>query len=164
MKISLFVLAMLLSVLAPNVGALEPAPAKPPIGVPADAKFFNGKWYRVYMEKASWRRAMDKCKTLKGRLALVPDKATWEFVKTLSSASLWLGATDEKAEGDWRWLDGSPVTFPAWITNNPNNQEGKEHYLAMVRHENKMGWNDFDMEGTTKQLAVSGFLCEWDGK
>jgi hypothetical protein len=164
MKPFLLLGTLLLALFAPDLKAQQPASEKPPLYVPADAKYFKGKWYRVYTEKASWRRAVDKCKTLRGQLALVPDKETWEFIKTLSSASLWLGATDEKAEGDWRWLDGTPVKFAVWITNNPNNQGGKEHYLAMVTHENKQGWNDFDMEGTTKTLTVSGSVCEWDAK
>ena len=164
MKTSLLILVLLMAMLAPNVKAQQPAPAKPPVHVPADAKYYNGKWYRVYIEKGSWRHAVDKCRKLRGQLALVPDKETWEFIKSLSTASLWLGATDEKTEGDWRWLDGSPVKFAVWVTNNPNNQGGKEHYLAMVTHENKQGWNDFDMEGTTKVLMVSGFVCEWEAK
>src|SRR5688572_25252209 len=164
MKLTILVLALFFTAVAGNAMAQEPAPAKPPVHIPADAKFFKGKWYRIYVEKASWRRAKEKCRSLKGQLAIVRDKETWEFIKGLSKASLWLGATDEKAEGDWRWVDGSSVKFFDWIRDNPNNANGKEHYVAMTTYRGQQGWNDFDMEGTASVLTVNGFICEWEVK
>jgi hypothetical protein len=41
---------LILAISAAVNTAFAQAPAtKPPIGVPADAKPFNGKWYRVYL-------------------------------------------------------------------------------------------------------------------
>ena len=78
--------ALLLSLLAftSTVAAEPPPPSapaapKPPVGVPVDAKFFNGKWYRVYFEKLNWHAARDKCKMLGGQLVM-----GWEVLHSTS--------------------------------------------------------------------------------
>ena len=82
-----------------SVSAQQPIAKKPPVGVPADATSFNGKWYRVYFEKGRWQHARDRCNVLGGQLAVVPDEATQAFIKKLAdSTALWLGATDEKVK------------------------------------------------------------------
>ena len=85
-------------------------------------------------------------------------------VRTLSPGALWLGATDEAAEGVWTWVDGTPVKFGAWITDNPNNLGGKEHYLATIMHEKKHDWNDCPKDGKVRNFQVVGLICEWKAK
>ena len=137
---------------------LPPAVPKRPLGVPADAKHFNGRWYKVYLEKKSWHAARDKCKELGGQLVTVPDAATWELVKTLTGgAKLWIGATDEITEGKWAWVDGSPMTFNDWASGEPNNFGAAEHYLAV----NGKQWNDLPRQYAINNSVVVGFLCEW---
>jgi len=93
--------------LSPLLYGQSPTPTKPPVGIPADATLFNGKWYRVYIERVPWTRAKEKCKGLGGQLAVVPDEQTWDFLKSRSPAALWLGGTDEETEGVWKWVDGT---------------------------------------------------------
>ncbi len=153
MKALLFLFALL-------VGTIfaEPPP-KPPIGVPADATFFNGKWYRVYLEKLPWNRAQERCKAMGGQLVTVPDAPTWEFVKGLSQgAGLWMGATDEVTTGVWRWVDGALVKYSVWSPGQPDNAGGKEHYAAMF----KGAWADVPKSGTVGNIfQTQGFMCEW---
>src|SRR5687768_12608225 len=78
---------------------------KPPLTAPKDAKLFNWKWYAVFQDKVSWQVARDKCARMGGQLVVIPDKATWDFVKKLSTTKVWMGATDEKVEGEWVWVD-----------------------------------------------------------
>lgn len=158
MKTLLLSLLITLTAFAGQPAAVAP---KPPVGVPADAKFFGGKWYRVYVEKGvSWHRARDKCKALGGQLVTVPDAPTWEFVKSLTPASVWMGATDEKTEGVWKWVDGTPVGFTGWIGAGADNSNGREHYLTTHRG----GWNDAPNSGSFATFQVVGFLCEWRGR
>ena len=140
--------------------ALETEVSKsPPQGVPSDAKQFKGKWYKVYIGKpTSWSAAKNKCQANKGQLAVIPDEATWTFIKQLSGdLDLWLGATDEKVEGVWTWVDGTPLTFNAWNRGGPSNSDNVQHYL----HTQKPGWDDIDKDGEGK---VIGYICEWNGK
>jgi hypothetical protein len=150
-----------LTILAQPSNAQQPA-SKPPLGAPQDATLFNGNWYRVYTEKVGWDMARDKCRRLGGQLAVVPDEATWTFLKSLSRGlQLWLGGTDE-GSGIWRWVDGSPFTFKAWHKGEPNNRKNDEHYIEMYRD----GWNDLRKDGTYKdpRYQVVGFICEWKKK
>ena len=149
MKAILILLALI------SLGRAEP---KPPIGVPADAKHFNGKWYKVVLEKKTWHAARDKCKSMGGQLATIPDAPTWEFVKGLLSGGgkVWLGATDEATEGKWLWSDGTQLTFTDWLPTEPNNFGGKEHYLAS----DGKPWNDLPKEPAINHSVIVGFLCE----
>jgi hypothetical protein len=137
--------------------AVLAAPDHPPVGVPADARHFDGKWYRVYFERGTWAHAKDRCATFGGQLATVPDEATWTFVQGLAgTAYLWLGATDEKEEGKWVWVDGTPMQFTAWAEGEPNTGDRSQNYLHIWHG----GWAD----ATSNSKAVAGFICQWKDK
>ena len=159
MKAHHWILVLAISTAANTAFAQAPA-TKPPIGVPADAKPFNGKWYRVYLEKVPWHRAREKCTALGGQLAIVPDEPTWEFLTNLSPAILWLGATDERTEGVWLWVDGTPMTFTAWHDRQPDNMGGNEHYIVSYQKR----WNDVPKHGNFGPYHAGGFICEWKAK
>ena len=77
----------------------------------------------------------------------------------------WLGATDEKKEGEWVWLDGSPMTFKNWQQSQPNNKGGVEHYLGMWTI--PKGFSSPSGNVWVDQPDVStqhkpGFICEWN--
>jgi hypothetical protein len=136
--------------------------SKPPVSAPKDAKLFNWKWYAVFADKVSWQTARDKCVRMGGQLAVIPDKATWDFVKTLTKTRVWLGATDEKLEGEWVWVDGTKMTFTAWTPGNPDNAHGKEHYLYFLQ---ERGWNDTGKEWDFyKAGPIVGYICEWQAR
>ena len=142
--------------------AQQPGPMRP-LGIPAEAKFFNGKWYHVYLEKMGWDAAKQKCARLGGQLVVIPDQATWTFVKELAgTASLWIGASDERKSSIWEWVDGTRVTFSAWLSGQPDHGEGgKEHYA----HTRSGGWNDAVRSGRIDDKNhVVGFICEWPKK
>jgi hypothetical protein len=160
--ISFPVLAILFFVVH-SAGQQPASPRQPPLGIPNDAKYFNGKWYRVYTEKLNWAEARDKCARLGGQLCVVPDEATWCFVKSLApGAQLWLGATDEKVTGVWKWIDDTPFTFTAWGRLQPDNSGGNQHYLFILKGE----WNDIQKDGkwTSPDIRVVGYICEWKDK
>ena len=158
MKTLIFTVFIVASALAQLPAPPSAALPKRPLGVPADAKPFNGRWYKVVLEKKSWHAARDKCKEMGGQLVTIPDAATWEFVKGLTGgAKLWIGATDEVTEGKWVWIDGSPLTFTDWAPGEPNNFGAAEHYLAV----NGKQWNDLPKQYAINNSVVVGFLCEW---
>lgn len=155
-------LMILLLVLAPCLSGQQSAAPKPPVGVPVDAKLFNGKWYGVVVDKASWTSARDKCKRLGGQLAVIPDEATWKFIASLTQLQVWIGATDEKLEGQWKWVDGSDMKFAKWSDINPTNSGGNEHYLMMKRDGT---WNDTPSDWDYyKDSPIVGYVCEWKAR
>jgi hypothetical protein len=154
---------LLLSLVSIATAQPPASPKKPPVGVPLDAQFFDGKWYRVYAEKIPWHAAKQKCVAVAGQLAVVPDEATWTFIKRLSAgAQLWLGATDEEVSGVWKWIDGTPVTFKAWGEGQPDNYGGNQHYMFIL----KGTWNDIQKDGkfSDPSIRVVGYICEWKDK
>jgi hypothetical protein len=139
--------------------ATAPAARKPPVGVPSDAQYFSGKWYRIFKDECPWPDAKQRCETrYGGRLAVVPDGRTWEFIESIANEGFfWLGATEEAA-GVWKWIDGSPMTFTAWAGGQPDSVEGREHYLHMGLDG---GWNDAPKDGRLGRRRVAGYVCEW---
>lgn len=136
--------------------------AAPPNGVPKDAQPFNGKWYLVYVEKATWKQAQERCRALGGQLACVPDAATQHFLanipKGASGASMkyWLGATTEPNGDKWIWSDGSEMNYTNWIgTRDPRKLPTlrQEPYLAL---DPLTFWIDAPNDHPT-----TGFICEW---
>ncbi|MES2709339.1 MAG: protein kinase [Verrucomicrobiota bacterium] len=142
---------------AVNADASGPAVAKPrPLGVPGDAREFNGTWYRYYPGKLLWRMAKKRCEDLRGRLAKVPDAPVNEFLTELSGGNCaWLGATNEKSKGQWNWLDGTPVSYSNWGGGQPDNTRGRENFLGLW---GKGKWNDVPNDDSD----IRGFICEWN--
>jgi hypothetical protein len=155
MKSSLAVLIALLGVLLSRLSAQQPAQKKPPIGVPADATLFNGKWCRTYLEKATWQQARDKSRTLGGQLVCIEDAPTQTFLAEFSKGlELWIGVTDEKVEGLWVWVNGNEMKYAAWDRGEPNGGR-RENYATMKRR----AWND-----VPDHTSAVGFICEWKDK
>jgi hypothetical protein len=74
-----------------------------------------------------------------------------------------LGATDEKVEGRWIWVDGSEMTHDNWdrAAGQPNNDGGGgvvEHYLITIGSRNGVWWDYHNQH--TDQFRP-GFVCEW---
>ncbi|EDY19247.1 C-type lectin domain protein [Chthoniobacter flavus Ellin428] len=147
----LFVIAGLRPVIA------ETPPAKPPLGVPADARYFNHHWYRLYLDKATWRQARGRCEDLHGQLVVIPDAATQDFVRKVADGrQIWLGATNEHSQhGKYKWVDGTDLTFQAWDHGQPSG--GNEHFLEIWKKDGS--WND----GVLNDAYVVGYICEWKG-
>ena len=162
MKIIHISILILLAAIYTASAQLPTPPKKPPVGVPADAQLFNGKWYRIYIEKLPWNSARQRCTTLGGQLAVIPNEPTWVFIRKLADGQdLWLGATDVATEGLWTWIDGTPFKFKAWNRREPNNMAGKEHYLTTAGD----GWNDVQRSGQIwGRQYVLGFICQWRDK
>ena len=156
MKQPLRILTLVIAAIVPPASAQQPAQTKPPVGVPADARQFNGNWYRAYHEKISWKQAAERCRILGGRLGVILDEPTNAFIKQLAEGlPLWLGATDEKAKGVWMWVDGTRMSYKAWAPGQPQGAK-KEDYLMFGDGQ----WYDA-FGGEPK---VVGFICEWPRK
>ncbi|HET6881463.1 MAG TPA: lectin-like protein [Pirellulales bacterium] len=133
---------------------------------PDDAVAFEGHSYKFFREVMTWRQAKQRCEKLGGHLATIGSEAENDFVLVLAKSGIsklgdldgiWLGATDERQEGDWRWLDGEKVVFNKWGPGQPNNKQGAEHYLLLWL--SKERWAD---QPDRSKQHVAYFVCEWD--
>jgi hypothetical protein len=138
---------------------------------PADAIEFDGKYYKIYKEDLTWHEAFDKCQALGGHLPIVRSEMQNKFLTSLLRDAnvrwAWLGATDEKSEGDWFWIDGSVMTYTSWQPGQPNNggqpndgQQNKleeEHYLIIG---DRSQWLDLWIRGRGGWMPI--IICQWD--
>jgi len=112
----------------------------------------NGKRYFCSLGPANWTAARIRCEQLGGNLAVVETAEENRFLSTLlNGQTAWIGATDEKIEGHFEWIDGQPVIFSNWLPGQPNNSGGDEDHVELLPDG---GWND--RNGATQRE----FICE----
>lgn len=145
-------------------GAVDVRPTTGPAttqsaGRPADAVKFGGHFYKVFEGGGSWHEKKKRCEQMGGYLACIETEAEQQFIAKLADGRyLSLGATDEDKEDQWRWINGSPWKYTCWMTGQPNNYGGSEHYLATY---DGGDWVDVAAEGDGFWMPT-GFICEWD--
>ncbi len=111
--------------------------------------------YFLFREAKTWHEAEAHCERLGGHLVILdgvgePEVVFGEALK--NSISIWLGCSDERQEGVWRWLDGSPVKMQ--ITKD--NLGGDQHVGWVEVKNNKI--KVFDMNAGVR----SAYVCEWE--
>jgi hypothetical protein len=139
---------------------------KPSGPAPQDAVKFEGHAYKFFPDVLTWHQAKSRCEELGGHLAVIDSVAENNFIVDLARKGIfkrenmdgvWLGATDEKQEGQWRWIDGTALEFNVWGPGQPNNKENNEHYLLLYLAEGV--WSD---QPTKSVQHTAYFVCEWD--
>ena len=133
-----------------RLAAAETAGVRPR---PKNVVKFGGHEYALIEDKSTWHVAKRACEEMGGHLATLATNQESDAVLSLckgSAIEYWIGATDEAAEGQWRWTDGSPVK----IQIHQDNAQGIQHYLLF--HTALQNWDDGDGG------ARHSFICEWD--
>ena len=108
-----------------------------------DSCFFWSK------ERLSWTDAEEFCSKLGGHLASVTSNATNDYISRKITSiqwdirdpyqrQLWVGGSDKKKEGEWKWTDSSPWEFTNWMPNQPSNHSGQR----CVIYFGPAGWKD----------------------
>ncbi len=130
-------------------------PAVPGGAGPVGAVPFKDKWYRVVLGNFTWSDAKADAETLGGRMVCIASEEELAFCSKLTGRAIrvWVGASDDAKEGDWRWLDGTPVGKFIWAGGEPNNGMGQENW-AELRHSGRI--ND-----TFKNDRVDGYIMEY---
>jgi len=125
--------------------------------VDVDIEFFAGNHYEYIETPMSWSDAEDFAEQKGGHIAIINSYQENYFVKNISlsantsaadgggSTYVWLGATDEENEGEWKWVDNSSVE-PRRFTNRtmwgsglafnegesePDNFNNNQHCMAL---------------------------------
>ena len=104
----------------------------------------------------TWHEAEDICKEEGGHLAMIKTQATHDYVTNTWNNDFWIGISDTSKEGNYQFVDGSPVKTAYWAPKQPDNFGNKEDCIHYVLK--KDVWND-NVCGARKN-----FLCQIGGK
>ncbi|XP_077893629.1 C-type lectin domain family 17, member A isoform X3 [Ictidomys tridecemlineatus] len=118
---------------------------------------FEGRCYYFSPSTKSWDEARKFCQENYSHLVIINSFAEHNFVAKAhgSPRVYWLGLNDKNREGDWRWLDGSPVTLSFWAPQEPNNIY-EEDCASM---NNGGTWNDLSCAKTTYWICERKCSC-----
>jgi hypothetical protein len=136
----------------------RPTGRKQPNPAMVGAISWNGHHYKLILDPLTWKQAQKACEDNGGHLVIIEDQREQEALVAMLSQTkpipgeLWIGATDEKVEGQYTWVDGSAVGYTNWMPRSPR---GSGNYMALNMNGGG-GWEDHDLHFT------HGFICEWD--
>lgn len=123
--------------------------------------------YKLIQSNLNWEEAKAYCESLGGYLATITSKEEEATVLNLLENSdvkvLWLGANDLNSVGNFKWINGEDFSYANWAVNEPNNNNGVEHYLVLYKVEGNWLWNDGPLNTNEYYKAENiGFVCEWE--
>ena len=118
--------------------------------------FYGGHTFKYFSSAVTWSAAKTACEELGGHLATSTSAGKNTFIRSLSSTSIWLGATDEAEEGTWEWITGEEWDYTNWYETQPDNANSNQHYLRLASTSGSSFWYDYSATDT------SGYVCEWD--
>ncbi|GMI34434.1 hypothetical protein TeGR_g1892, partial [Tetraparma gracilis] len=111
-----------------------------------------------------WHSARAECLSLGTDLPIVLSDEANEVLANAAAQfganSIWLGATDEEVEGEWVWVDGTPVNFTRWDMGQPNDWGSQygwgpgEDFASLITARTK--WHDLSVAHQRM------FVCEVD--
>ncbi|XP_043546328.1 macrophage mannose receptor 1 [Chiloscyllium plagiosum] len=128
-----------------------------PISCPKGWQSYAGYCYILCRDRKTWQKSLAACRKEEGDLVSIHNIEEHSFIITqlgyLANDELWLGMNDLKTQMLFEWTDGSPVTFTAWLHNEPSHFDNKREDCVVMR--TKIGyWADHVCE---KQY---GYICK----
>ncbi len=178
----------LLLVSALMLGSHDPVEAQAADGM-AGMKSFKGHYYALFNDSMLWTQAKKACERRGGHLVTVTSQAEQDFIKKLADEQakkyyFWLGGTDAKQEGVWKWVTGERWDYEYWEDEQPNNAKGHdpEHgqdYLLAEHVPNTdlydLTWDDQPNDGISgdpyyynppycQRKEYYGYICEWENR
>ncbi|XP_066283280.1 pulmonary surfactant-associated protein D-like [Branchiostoma lanceolatum] len=117
----------------------------------------SGICYKVFKMKKTFNEAAETCRQEGGTLAMPRNQQTNRFLSAAvrrrgirRSVNVWFGLHDQREEGRFEWVDGTPLgDYNAWlprqrgIPGQPDDYQGGEDCVAYFRSSGKPDkWND----------------------
>ncbi|MDO4553418.1 MAG: protein kinase [Bacillota bacterium] len=123
--------------------------------------------YEVVRGNMSWEDANIYCTARGGHLASITSRSEEEKIIALLEeeglSAVWLGANNRNSARGFEWVTGERFSYAAWGLNEPNDTDGVEHYLMLMKRDGVWVWNDSRDDGLDNFIQEQvGFVCEWD--
>ncbi|XP_041911793.1 CD209 antigen-like protein C [Arvicola amphibius] len=109
---------------------------------PWDWTFFQENCYFFSTFRQTWMKSVTACQEVGAQLVVIKSDEEQSFLRRMSKKKghAWIGLSDQKQEGKWVWIDGSPLRrsmMKYWSPKEPNN-DGNEDCANFIDN----GWND----------------------
>ncbi|KAK7909500.1 hypothetical protein WMY93_014184 [Mugilogobius chulae] len=115
---------------------------------------YGDREYLFVSDPRQWAYAQLHCQAMDGTLAVIQNKPTNEFLRTLSSRmDAWIGLSDAQLDWVWLWINSERAGFRNWCRGEPNNYGGNQHCTVM----NYNGENCWDDQDCT---SYRPYICE----
>ena len=152
----------IIGVMAVTATLLASGPRFPPPPISQTPVPYNGHFYQIFEhpDGIEWDDARAQCEALGGYLVIIDDAEENDFLTSIGVAKrrFHLGASDADIEGDWRWIDGSPMTYQNWREHHP-----AKHPAEYARETNYLMAVPFQWpQWSNGPSRAEGFICEWD--
>ena len=139
-----------------------------PVGCPASYDLTTPATttsYRLVTDPVPWADAAGRCAAHalpdsidRTHLAVIANDAELEFVRTLTTAQLWIGLSSRREPSTYLWVTIEPAasSYAAWALGQPDNLEAA---CAAINAATVADGLFYDRECENYQFA---FLCECD--
>ncbi|XP_069009691.1 CD209 antigen-like protein C [Embiotoca jacksoni] len=120
---------------------------------------FRVSCYRLSELSGSWDTGRRDCRDKAAHLVVIESPEEQEFLSTFTKLPVWIGLNDNETEGTWKWIDGTPLTFMHWETNQPDEwlpHAGGEDCAHIT--EQSRQWNDASCKNSMN------WICEETAK
>ncbi|XP_076157588.1 galactose-specific lectin nattectin-like isoform X2 [Alosa pseudoharengus] len=92
----------------------------------------GGQCYFFSNKNLSWTLSEEECVHKKSHLAIINDEKEQKLLMGISAPKMqfpedkfWIGLNDRQTEGEWLWVDNTPLTNKGfWLENEPDNWKG----------------------------------------
>uniref|UniRef100_A0A674NMR9 C-type lectin domain-containing protein n=1 Tax=Takifugu rubripes TaxID=31033 RepID=A0A674NMR9_TAKRU len=130
--------------------------ATPCLNCPDGWKSFEGQCYYFSNYTLVFEKAREQCQQQGADLVKVSSKEEQKFLATTVAPMLangnrfWIGLTDSEKEGQWLWMDGSPLeeSLKFWVSPEPDDwkkedpKNGEDCATLGERSGNEYCWYD----------------------
>ncbi|XP_054460145.1 CD209 antigen-like [Anoplopoma fimbria] len=119
---------------------------------------FQHSCYFTSAGNQTWSGGRVYCQSKGADLAIIKSQEEMLFINGLYSheKEVWIGLTDEGIEGQWKWVDGTPLTTTFWGKDQPNSFNGRNQDCVEFWHR-KTGKGDWNDENCNLEQQ---FICE----
>ncbi|XP_042549904.1 CD209 antigen-like protein C [Dipodomys spectabilis] len=102
---------------------------------PWDWTFFQGNCYFLSKTQGNWNYSVTACQEVGAQLVIIKSDDEQGFLVEISKHKhpSWIGFSDVRQEGNWLWLDGSPLTQRLMKYWKPDNSDSKGEDCAELR-------------------------------